>query len=183
MANIKVSEMTEATEFDDLDYAMIVQSNQNKKITKENMLSDINNNIGDLNDLTTTEKTSVVGAINELVSPAMVIERGGTSTTNYYAKYSDGTIVQWGEAVFTDAITTSYNGWYRPNNEPTKNLAESFINNQYTLILTGVGGYVSFVYQSSRNANYFTYWPISSWSVNNSNNKYVHFVAIGRWKE
>lgn len=37
MANIKVSELTEATEFNDYDYTMIVQSNQNKKIKKENM--------------------------------------------------------------------------------------------------------------------------------------------------
>ena len=38
MANIKVSEMTEATSFDDGDYTMIVQANQNKKISKENLL-------------------------------------------------------------------------------------------------------------------------------------------------
>lgn len=38
MASIKVSELTEATDFNTNDYAMIVQSNQNKKITKANML-------------------------------------------------------------------------------------------------------------------------------------------------
>lgn len=37
MANIKVSELPTATEFNDDDYVMIVQSNTNKKITKENM--------------------------------------------------------------------------------------------------------------------------------------------------
>ena len=37
MANIKVSELPTATHFDDDDYVMIVQSNTNKKITKENM--------------------------------------------------------------------------------------------------------------------------------------------------
>ena len=31
MANIKVSEMTEATSFDDGDYTMIVQANQNNR--------------------------------------------------------------------------------------------------------------------------------------------------------
>lgn len=40
MANIKVSQLPTATEFNDDDYVMIVQSNQNKKITKQNMYSD-----------------------------------------------------------------------------------------------------------------------------------------------
>lgn len=43
MATIKVSEMTSATTFENDDYAMIVQSNKNKKITKENMFSSIEN--------------------------------------------------------------------------------------------------------------------------------------------
>ncbi len=73
MANIKVSEMTEATAFDDGDYTMIVQANQNKKISKENILGDIeddistiNSNIGNLSNLETDDKSSVVNSINEL---------------------------------------------------------------------------------------------------------------------
>lgn len=65
MANIKVSEMTEATVFDDGDYAMIVQANQNKKILKENMLNGVEEEIGDLTSLATTDKTDLVSAINE----------------------------------------------------------------------------------------------------------------------
>ena len=74
MANIKISEMTEATSFDDGDYTMIVQANQNKKISKENMLSDIptiqnnistiNTNIGDLTNLQTPSTDNLVNAIN-----------------------------------------------------------------------------------------------------------------------
>ena len=41
MANIKVSEMTEATEFNNNDYTMIVQANQSKKISKANLFKDI----------------------------------------------------------------------------------------------------------------------------------------------
>ena len=80
MANIKVSEMTEAISFDNGDYTMIVQANQNKKIARENILGDIegdistinndistiNTNIGNLSNLTTEDKTSVVNSINEL---------------------------------------------------------------------------------------------------------------------
>ena len=80
MANIKVSEMTEATSFDDGDYTMIIQSNGNKKISHENILGDIETNIstntsnitaldteiGNITNLTTTDKTSVVNAINSI---------------------------------------------------------------------------------------------------------------------
>lgn len=38
MANVKVSELEEATSFENDDYTMIIQGNKNKKITKENML-------------------------------------------------------------------------------------------------------------------------------------------------
>lgn len=39
MANIKVSEMTEATQFNNSDYVMILQTNSNKRISKTNMLN------------------------------------------------------------------------------------------------------------------------------------------------
>ena len=45
MANIKVSELTTATQFNDDDYTMIVQNGENKKITKENAFNDINEEI------------------------------------------------------------------------------------------------------------------------------------------
>lgn len=41
MANIKVSELTTATTFDDSDYTMIVQSGENKKITKQNIFTNL----------------------------------------------------------------------------------------------------------------------------------------------
>ena len=81
MANIKVSEMTEATSFDDGDYAMIVQANQNKKISKENMIGNIENNIGNLTNLATEDKTSLVNATNEIVNGKEYIEQGFTSAS------------------------------------------------------------------------------------------------------
>lgn len=59
MANIKVSEMTEATSFDDGDYTMIVQANQNKKISKENILGNIENGISVL----TNQVLNITGQI------------------------------------------------------------------------------------------------------------------------
>lgn len=120
--------------------------------------------------------------LNSQLMATHIIESGGSWNTNYYVKYSNGIMVQWGEAIFTDAITTGYNGWYRPSTDPTKTLVKAFKNNQYILQLTGVGGYISFAYIGSRSADSFRYWPIASWSINNSNNKVVHFIAVGYWK-
>jgi len=86
MANLKVSEMTEATMFDDNDYTMIVQANQSKKISKENMLGGIETNIGDLSTLTTPVVSNLVGAINS------VVESGSNANGNYI-KYADGTMI------------------------------------------------------------------------------------------
>lgn len=81
MANIKVSELTEATVFDDEDYTMIVQANQNKKITKENMFDSINDEIGDLTDLETSDISSLVNAINSLLPVILYDNDSNTSAS------------------------------------------------------------------------------------------------------
>lgn len=95
MANIKVSEMTEATSFDNGDYTMIVQANQNKKISKENILgnieddistintniSSINTNIGDLTQLKTASKDNLVNSINSLTSYTLFENSQGTNNS------------------------------------------------------------------------------------------------------
>lgn len=87
MANIKVSEMTEATSFDDGDYTMIVQANQNKKISHENILgnienniSTINTNIGNLSNLETTDITNIVNSINSLMPKILWTNPNPTSS-------------------------------------------------------------------------------------------------------
>lgn len=106
MADIKVSEMTEATTFDDNDYTMIVQANQSKKIAKTNMFNDINTNIGDMSSLETTDKSSLVNAINEIenflnintfetITSGSITGGGSLSSVNVtVAKNSDGTLAK-----------------------------------------------------------------------------------------
>lgn len=50
MANIKVSELNTATSFNDEDYTMIVQSGENKKIAKNNLLSTTEAQIATISD-------------------------------------------------------------------------------------------------------------------------------------
>ena len=59
MANIKVSEMATATTFENDDYVMIVQNNKNKKITRQNILENIEDDISDLNALSIENSTKI----------------------------------------------------------------------------------------------------------------------------
>lgn len=122
--------------------------------------------------------------INEKLLPEndYVIETGGNWNTNYYEKWKSGKLVQWGQSVFTDTMTTANGSFYRPASEITKSFVKPFVNQNYSLQLTGLGGYVNVAYISARYADRFAYFPLATWSINNSNNKYIHFIAIGRWK-
>ena len=149
MANIKVSEMTEATSFDDGDYTMIVQANQNKKISKENMLSDIptiqnnittiNNNIGNLTNLETSDKSSIVNSINSLTPKILWTNPSPTSnfaSQNITLSSSNYDMLLW---IFSTGTS----------------------NSQYTSFYTikGKGVYASWVYNSTflaREINYST---------------------------
>ncbi|MDU7710386.1 MAG: hypothetical protein E7J94_24340, partial [Clostridium sp.] len=56
--------------------------------------------IGSLDALTTTEKTNLVGSINELVTSLTALNsnlsQGGVDNDVGYSKFPDGTYIQWG---------------------------------------------------------------------------------------
>ena len=129
MANIKVSEMTEATSFDDGDYTMIVQANQNKKISKENIFSNledeidtnatdistINTNIGDLTNLETPIKTSVVDSINSSL-PTILFNNANNTSLNVTLSDSSANY-SYLEFYFTDTSRTGYTKVSNPNGQ------------------------------------------------------------------
>ena len=117
------------------------------------------------------------------ISNSYVIEKGGTDNTNFYAKYSDGTLIQWGVSTFNDKITIANgNGLYRSENQITKTLAIPFLNTNYYPILTGLGGNLALACISDRTTTSFKFYPNATWSVNNNNWKSVFFIIIGVWK-
>lgn len=67
MANVKISELATATQFNNNDYTMIIQSNENKKITKSNMLNSVNVAIGDITTLKTNDTTNIISGINSIM--------------------------------------------------------------------------------------------------------------------
>lgn len=79
MANIKISELNELSTGADNDYLPIVDSSENetKKISLENLKE---YNIGDLEELETEDKSSLINAINELKDSIDGVVESGTWT-------------------------------------------------------------------------------------------------------
>ena len=142
MANIKVSEMTEATSFDDGDYTMIVQANQNKKISKENILGDIENNIGNLTELETTDKSNIVKSINEVNAIAVNNEKN-----NVYSETEIDTGKKWlnNKSIYKKTILLSspstINQWITVTTLPYETLIDIHGN-----LIASSGRYVSINY-------------------------------------
>ena len=65
MATIKLSELGEVYSLGSSDLLYVVSDDTSYKITKANVLSDVYSMVGDLTSIETTDKTSIVSAINE----------------------------------------------------------------------------------------------------------------------
>ena len=135
MANIKVSELAEATSFDNGDYTMIIQGNQNKKISKENMLA----NVGDISDLETTDKSNVVNSINSLI-PIVLFDgetTGNVTLNDDSKKYSSLEIFYESTGNYNSVKVLSPNGknvflisaWFGNNVDGNIKIAKIKISN------------------------------------------------------
>lgn len=78
MASVKVSEMVEATHFDDNDYAMIVQGNQNKKISKENMFKNNPNEF----IVVTISDSQLISTNSQVIFNQNILEQGNFTLLN-----------------------------------------------------------------------------------------------------
>ena len=134
----------------------------------KNVVNANDNNVGDLADLKTTDVSSIVNAINELIG-----ELG-----NNYIKLSNGILIVWGT---TDVGNIS------PSSEKriTINLPQNYIDTNYSCILTkkGMGGYWTYIMETvaERTNSSVT---LSVW--NNSNALAIlpgmNYITIGKWK-
>ena len=193
MANIKVSEMTEATSFDDGDYTMIVQANQNKKIARENILGDveddistiktnistINTNIGDLTNLQTPSTDNLVNAINSVMEI-------GNNEKGTYIKYFNGLLICFNNlrysanGDFTQDGTINYKNignWTFPHeflSEPTA------IGTANTTQTTGTRR-IWVTFSGITNTNLQNITVCTNWNASYSNGL-VGLIAIGKWK-
>lgn len=77
----------------------------------EDGIYDVSTSIGDLNNLNTTEKSNIIGAINEINTKTIPISQGGTGATTSSSAISklgvSGTVLYSNESGTTGTITLS----------------------------------------------------------------------------
>ena len=147
--------------------------NEIKRVVNEN-----DNKVGDLNDLNTTDKTSIVNAINELTTDYII--ESGSNANGYYEKYANGTMKQWGKAIVTAELKTAHGQLYRTANEQIINFPIPFVGDMPVLNLTAQAA-LNFAYVATIGLDKIGIYPMTTTSTN-ANTRYVHWTAIGKWK-
>jgi len=128
----------------------------------------------DLNAQTfNTMQTNIENAINGVVET-------GSNANGRWTKFVDGTLIQQGQVSVTSAIGTAMGGVYRTADAVPKNLAVTFYDDTYSLILTPKAA-INSAYYVEKNAGNFTCYAIAYTSLSAAN-RYIDYVAIGRWK-
>ena len=136
----------------------------------KNVVNANDNNVGDLADLKTTDVSSVVNAINELI-----IESG-----NNYIKFSNGTLICWGETSAFNITSSS-----QTNNDIT--LPVAYKDSSFKVICSvSLGG----AYWASIVATMG--YPLSNSSIRVMGANYmagqtienikISYITIGKWK-
>ena len=75
-----------------------------------NNFNELDENIGELNDLSTIDKTNTVNAINEIFNNSII--ESGSNENGKYIKLSDGTMIQWQRKNMNINTNTSWSGLY-----------------------------------------------------------------------
>lgn len=147
--------------------------NEIKQVVNEN-----DNKVGELNDLNTTEKSSIVNAINEIGTDYII--ESGSNANGYYEKYVSGTLKQWGKAKVTDELKTAHGPLYRTASEQVINYPIPFVGEMPVLNLTAQAA-LNIAYIATIGLDKSNFYPITTTSTN-ANTRYVHWNAIGKWK-
>lgn len=160
----------EKINFQDLPSTSTPIDSDNLNLLQQNVEDDL----GILQNLNTTEKTNLVGAINELI-----VEKG-SNANGFYEKYSDGRLKCYGS--ITSNITTSANPnvYYTSSEDgfPLITYPASFISKPVTnLTVEGVNW-------ASLYSNSSTQCQVVVYSVAKRENlpTIINYLATGRWK-
>ena len=153
---------------------------QNQINNLNNLVNENDNKVGELNDLNTNEKSSIVNAINEIGTDYII--ESGSNANGYYEKYASGTLKQWGKATVTDELKTAHGstGWYRTSNEQFINHPIPFVGETPVVNLTAQAA-LNFAYISTNDLDKSGFYPLTSYSAAGAT-RYVHWTAIGKWK-
>lgn len=146
----------------------------------KNIVNENDNKVGELNDLNTTDKSSIVNAINEIGTDYII--ESGSNSNGYYEKYASGTLKQWGKVTVTDELKTAHGstGWYRTANEQFINYPIPFVGENPVVNLTPKAA-LQIAYISTDVLDKTGFYPLASSSTSGAT-RYVHWTAVGKWK-
>lgn len=140
-------------------------------------------NIGNLTNLTTTNKSSIVDAINEVATNYIVASGNDTTTGFNYKKYSDGTAECWKNISGTTSVSNAWGtGLYYGTIS-----AETFPTNLFIevpcIFFQNISG-SSLICMNSANASSSSTGDIQVARATSSGNASytVSIKAIGKWK-
>lgn len=134
----------------------------------KNVVNANDDNVGDLADLKTTDVSSVVNAINELIG-----ELG-----NNYIKLSNGILIMWGTVAVGNISSTN-------EKRITIDLPQNYIDTNYSCMLTkkGTGAYWSNIAETVADRTNSS-MTLSLWNNSNAEATIVgiDYITIGKWK-
>lgn len=142
----------------------------------------MSNSVGNLSDLLTTAKDSIVNAINELFGRDYIVEQG-TSGIWTYEKWASGKAKCWGK--FTQNVSAYALGGFVVGSASASAYPFVFTSAPYLFpvvqrVGTG-GGYATYDYDRTDYANFIVN-SAAQIPTGTAENIIVKCYAIGRWK-
>lgn len=170
---VKASDLNEIKE--------VVNQNDDNTATNTIEISTINNKIGDLNNLETTDKTNIVNAINGVVE-------SGSNANGSYVKYADGTMICYGTWVIgTVSASAQAGNVYKVLIEQRHNFPVSFVEKP-TITFSAYEnvedwGMLLVVCPKKNSVTSQNFGSLNVISATQASiNLAIDYIAIGKWK-
>lgn len=170
---VKASDLNEIKE--------VVNQNDDNTATNTIEISTINNKIGDLNNLETTDKTNIVNAINGVVE-------SGSNANGSYVKYADGTMICYGTWVIgTVSASAQAGNVYKVLIEQRYNFPVSFVEKP-TITFSAYEnvedwGMLLVVCPKKNSVTSQNFGSLNVISATQASiNLAIDYIAIGKWK-
>lgn len=163
----------------DSDIGNLANLETTSKINSVSAINEVHQNIGVLANLLTNVKTDAVSAINEVHDEATIESNFDSTNNRGYIKYSDGTMICYGDVVGTGSRVDYWTNYDKisVNNIP---FGETFLASPFVIVCAYGNASLSADLErdSTTTFNVNVYKP-----KNTNNNDYsVYWIAIGRWK-
>lgn len=155
--------------------------NQIKEVVNEN-----DDKVGDLSDLNTTDKSSLVNAINSMFPENVIVETGSNSNGTW-RKYANGDMECWFTQKIETEISIAWGSMYNSGTVLLHNFPQTFISKPIVLIdFETSGGWLAFLGRPSSGGVATTKNPggicLLRGTSCGSANFNISVYAKGKWK-